>query len=97
MFELFQILQSRPVTVAAEEDEGRTDWHNSELISECLCWHNVYRQRHGSPDLTMCPQVRRVRLKSASRLLLCMYNFSILLEGAPYKKKKKNAYGITSL
>ncbi|KDR18015.1 hypothetical protein L798_07806 [Zootermopsis nevadensis] len=37
--------------------ELETDWQHSEFITECLNWHNVYRQRHGAPPLTLCPQV----------------------------------------
>jgi hypothetical protein len=37
--------------------ELETDWQHSEFISESLNWHNVYRQRHGAPPLTLCPQV----------------------------------------
>jgi hypothetical protein len=37
--------------------ELETDWQRSEFITESLNWHNVYRQRHGAPPLTLCPQV----------------------------------------
>lgn len=49
---------SRPVALVSEGHEADTDWHESEFISECLCWHNVYRQRHGVRDLTMSLEVR---------------------------------------
>ncbi|XP_024215444.1 Golgi-associated plant pathogenesis-related protein 1 [Halyomorpha halys] len=40
-----------------EEEEMTTDWLDSEFIAECLCWHNVYRQRHGVPVLSLCSQL----------------------------------------
>ncbi|KAI8429354.1 hypothetical protein MSG28_000005 [Choristoneura fumiferana] len=37
--------------------EVRTAWQDSDFITECLCWHNVYRQRHGAPQLYMAPEL----------------------------------------
>jgi hypothetical protein len=42
--------------------EVRTAWQDSDFITECLCWHNVYRQRHGAPQLYMAPEVSAVEL-----------------------------------
>ncbi|XP_034247844.1 uncharacterized protein LOC117649315 isoform X2 [Thrips palmi] len=47
----------RPVALVSEGHEAATDWHDSEFISECLCWHNVYRQRHGVRDLAMSAEL----------------------------------------
>lgn len=48
-----KVMLCRPVALVSEGNEAATDWHDSEFISECLCWHNVYRQRHGVRDLVM--------------------------------------------
>ncbi|XP_014251443.1 Golgi-associated plant pathogenesis-related protein 1-like [Cimex lectularius] len=53
---LLKILSNRP-GIVAEEEEKNTDWLDSDFIAECLCWHNVYRQRHGVPVLSLCPQM----------------------------------------
>ncbi|XP_075227419.1 uncharacterized protein LOC142327928 [Lycorma delicatula] len=53
---LHKILSNKPEIVTEQEDLG-TDWLDSEFIAECLCWHNVYRQRHGVPFLSLCPQL----------------------------------------
>lgn len=45
------------MSVVTELSEVVTAWQDSEFITECLCWHNVYRQRHGSPVLSMSPEV----------------------------------------
>lgn len=39
----------------------RTAWQDSDFITDCLCWHNVYRQRHSSPPLTMSSEVTCTR------------------------------------
>lgn len=41
--------------------EVRTAWQDSDFITECLCWHNVYRQRHGAGQLYMAPEVGTAR------------------------------------
>ncbi|GBP08287.1 Golgi-associated plant pathogenesis-related protein 1 [Eumeta japonica] len=41
--------------------EVRTAWQDSDFITESLCWHNVYRQRHGAPVLTMAPETATAR------------------------------------
>ncbi|XP_039288070.1 repressed by EFG1 protein 1 [Nilaparvata lugens] len=53
---LQKMLSNRPGLAGEHEDTG-TDWLDSEFIAECLCWHNVYRQRHGVPFLSLCPQL----------------------------------------
>ncbi|KAG8262181.1 hypothetical protein J6590_057753 [Homalodisca vitripennis] len=50
------ILSNKPGIVTEQEELG-TDWLDSDFIAECLCWHNVYRQRHSVPSLTLCPQL----------------------------------------
>jgi hypothetical protein len=54
-----QILSNRPMSIASGQGnkEMETDWQQSEFITDSLNWHNVYRQRHGAPPLTLCPQV----------------------------------------
>ncbi|KAK3928569.1 Golgi-associated plant pathogenesis-related protein 1 [Frankliniella fusca] len=52
-----QMMLVRPVALVSEGHEADTDWHESEFISECLCWHNVYRQRHGVRDLLMSAEL----------------------------------------
>ncbi|XP_017880973.1 repressed by EFG1 protein 1-like [Ceratina calcarata] len=52
-----KILSNRPMSIAHDSNDLETDWRDSEFITECLCWHNVYRQRHNSPPLTMSPQL----------------------------------------
>ncbi|XP_021922709.1 uncharacterized protein LOC110831246 isoform X1 [Zootermopsis nevadensis] len=56
---LQKILSNRPMSIASGDGnrELETDWQHSEFITECLNWHNVYRQRHGAPPLTLCPQL----------------------------------------
>ncbi|XP_063890887.1 uncharacterized protein LOC110374680 [Helicoverpa armigera] len=54
---LQKVLQSRPVSMVVQWSEVRTAWQDSDFITECLCWHNVYRQRHGSPQLYMAPEL----------------------------------------
>lgn len=39
----------------------RTAWQDSDFITDCLCWHNVYRQRHGSPQLSMNSEVKQIK------------------------------------
>lgn len=80
---LFQILKSHPIYIITNDQDTETDWYTSEFISECLCWHNVYRERHGSPPLAMCPDVSTLRTSFAgiriafpmsnSPLQLCSY------------------------
>ncbi|XP_076292848.1 uncharacterized protein LOC143215031 isoform X1 [Lasioglossum baleicum] len=54
---LKKILSNRPMSIAHDSNDLETDWRDSEFITECLCWHNVYRQRHNAPPLTMSPQL----------------------------------------
>lgn len=54
---LFQILTNRPVTMVLNLAEIRTAWQDSDFITDCLCWHNVYRQRHAAPPLSMSSEV----------------------------------------
>ncbi|XP_017789471.1 PREDICTED: uncharacterized protein LOC108571841 [Habropoda laboriosa] len=54
---LKKILSNRPMSIAHDSNDLETDWRDSEFITECLCWHNVYRQRHDAPPLTMSPQL----------------------------------------
>ena len=58
IFFLLQILSNRPMSIAYDSSDLETNWRDSEFITECLCWHNVYRQRHNAPPLTMSPQVK---------------------------------------
>ncbi|KAH1005471.1 hypothetical protein HUJ04_006452 [Dendroctonus ponderosae] len=51
------ILHNRPVSMVLDISEIRTAWQDSDFITDCLCWHNVYRQRHNSPPLTMLPEL----------------------------------------
>ena len=57
MFFLLQILSNRTMSIAYDSSDLETNWRDSEFITECLCWHNVYRQRHNASPLTMSPQV----------------------------------------
>ncbi|KYM83308.1 Golgi-associated plant pathogenesis-related protein 1 [Atta colombica] len=54
---LKKILSNRPMSITYDRSDLETDWRDSEFITECLCWHNVYRQRHNAPPLTMSPQL----------------------------------------
>ncbi|XP_049886178.1 ectin-like [Pectinophora gossypiella] len=54
---LQKVLKTRPVSMVVQWSEVRTAWQDSEFITECLCWHNVYRQRHGAPQLYMAPEL----------------------------------------
>ncbi|KYN11680.1 PREDICTED: uncharacterized protein LOC108768017 [Trachymyrmex cornetzi] len=54
---LKKILSNRPMSIIYDRSDLETDWRDSEFITECLCWHNVYRQRHNAPPLTMSPQL----------------------------------------
>ncbi|XP_046144285.1 repressed by EFG1 protein 1-like isoform X2 [Osmia bicornis bicornis] len=54
---LKKILSNRPMSIAQDANDLETDWRDSEFITECLCWHNVYRQRHNASPLTMSPQL----------------------------------------
>ncbi|XP_050295874.1 uncharacterized protein LOC126735838 [Anthonomus grandis grandis] len=54
---LQKILHNRPVSMVLDISEIRTAWQDSDFITDCLCWHNVYRQRHNSPPLTMLPEL----------------------------------------
>ncbi|XP_028173879.1 ectin-like isoform X1 [Ostrinia furnacalis] len=54
---LQRVLQTRPVSMVVQWSEVRTAWQDSDFITECLCWHNVYRQRHGAPQLYMAPEL----------------------------------------
>ncbi|XP_021205304.1 uncharacterized protein LOC114242604 [Bombyx mandarina] len=54
---LQRVLQNRPVSMVVQWSEVRTAWQDSDFITECLCWHNVYRQRHGAPQLYMAPEL----------------------------------------
>uniref|UniRef100_A0A6P7FKG2 Cysteine-rich venom protein kaouthin-2-like n=1 Tax=Diabrotica virgifera virgifera TaxID=50390 RepID=A0A6P7FKG2_DIAVI len=50
---LKKILTNRPVSMVLDMSEIQTAWQDSDFITDCLCWHNVYRQRHAAPPLTM--------------------------------------------
>lgn len=54
------MLLARPVSMVVQWSEVRTAWQDSDFITESLCWHNVYRQRHGAPQLYMAPEVGTV-------------------------------------
>ncbi|XP_026474421.1 uncharacterized protein LOC113378110 [Ctenocephalides felis] len=54
---LQKILHTRSLCLVSEGEEGCTAWQDSDFISDALCWHNVYRQRHGAPALTMSPEL----------------------------------------
>ncbi|XP_003695701.1 uncharacterized protein LOC100864764 [Apis florea] len=54
---LKKILSNRPMSIAHDSNDLETKWRDSEFITECLCWHNVYRQRHNAPPLTILPQL----------------------------------------
>ncbi|XP_045525975.1 Golgi-associated plant pathogenesis-related protein 1-like isoform X3 [Pieris brassicae] len=54
---LQKVLRTRPVSMVVQWSEVRTAWQDSDFITECLCWHNVYRQRHGAPQLYMAPEL----------------------------------------
>lgn len=54
---MFQILSNRPVSMVLDVSDLTTAWQDSDFITDCLCWHNVYRQRHGSPGLSMSSEV----------------------------------------
>lgn len=46
----------------------QTAWQDSDFITDCLCWHNVYRQRHSSPPLTMCSELCKLAQTWANHL-----------------------------
>ncbi|XP_013167321.1 PREDICTED: ectin-like [Papilio xuthus] len=54
---LQKVLRTKPVSMVVQWSEVRTAWQDSDFITECLCWHNVYRQRHGAPQLYMAPEL----------------------------------------
>lgn len=54
---LRKIYTNRPLSIINDTSETDTEWYTSEFITECLCWHNVYRQRHGAPTVSMCPDL----------------------------------------
>ncbi|XP_066581252.1 uncharacterized protein [Prorops nasuta] len=54
---LRNILLKKHMTITYDVADLETNWRDSEFITECLCWHNVYRQRHYAPFLTMSPQL----------------------------------------
>ncbi|KAK9701788.1 Cysteine-rich secretory protein family [Popillia japonica] len=54
---LQKILTNRPVSMVLDISDLRTAWQDSDFITDCLCWHNVYRQRHSSPALTMSSEL----------------------------------------
>ncbi|XP_063984400.1 uncharacterized protein LOC135166244 [Diachasmimorpha longicaudata] len=54
---LKKILSHKTMSISHDITDLQTDWRDSEFITECLCWHNVYRQRHNAPTLTMSPQL----------------------------------------
>ncbi|XP_044019862.1 GLIPR1-like protein 1 isoform X2 [Aphidius gifuensis] len=54
---LKKILGKKPMSICHDISDLETDWLDSEFITECLCWHNVYRQRHNAPTLTMSPEL----------------------------------------
>ncbi|RZC36701.1 uncharacterized protein BDFB_002786, partial [Asbolus verrucosus] len=51
------ILSNRPVSMVLDISDLTTAWKDSDFITDCLCWHNVYRQRHGSPTLSMSSEL----------------------------------------
>ncbi|KAK6636722.1 hypothetical protein RUM43_010385 [Polyplax serrata] len=51
------MLSTRPFKKLSNINDTTTDWYASDFVTECLCWHNVYRQRHRSPPLTLCPEL----------------------------------------
>ncbi|KAJ3665531.1 hypothetical protein Zmor_001023 [Zophobas morio] len=51
------ILSNRPVSMVLDISDLTTAWKDSDFITDCLCWHNVYRQRHGSPALSMSSEL----------------------------------------
>ncbi|XP_071051293.1 venom allergen 3-like [Onthophagus taurus] len=54
---LHKILSNRPVSMVLDISDLRTAWKDSDFITDCLCWHNVYRQRHTSPALSMSSEL----------------------------------------
>ncbi|KAK4883271.1 hypothetical protein RN001_006590 [Aquatica leii] len=54
---LQKILSNKPVSMVLDESDIQTAWQDSDFITDCLCWHNVYRQRHSSPPLTMSSEL----------------------------------------
>lgn len=60
------------MSIAQDANDLETDWRDSEFITECLCWHNVYRQRHNAPPLTMSPQVMN-NADKISRMIYLLY------------------------
>ncbi|XP_008551327.1 uncharacterized protein LOC103573858 [Microplitis demolitor] len=54
---LRKILLNRPMNIFYDLSDFETNWRDSEFITECLCWHNVYRQRHNARPLTMAPKL----------------------------------------
>ncbi|CAG9832622.1 unnamed protein product [Diabrotica balteata] len=54
---LKKILTNRPVSMVLDMSEIQTAWQDSDFITDCLCWHNVYRQRHAAPPLTMSSEL----------------------------------------
>lgn len=57
LYFFLQIISNRPVSMVLDSADLRTAWQDSDFITDCLCWHNVYRQRHSAPPLTMSTQV----------------------------------------
>lgn len=64
------------MSIVVELNEVRTAWQDSDFITECLCWHNVYRQRHGAPTLSMSPEViQHIKLiHSSNKRIYLSYN-----------------------
>ncbi|CAH1118749.1 unnamed protein product [Phaedon cochleariae] len=56
-FLLQKILTNRPMSMVLDISEIRTAWQDSDFITDCLCWHNVYRQRHAASPLTMSSEL----------------------------------------
>lgn len=56
-------MANRPVSMVLDISDLRTAWQESDFVTDCLCWHNVYRQRHGSPPLTMSAEVNIYEIK----------------------------------
>lgn len=65
---LQKVLNNQPVSMVLDISDLRTAWQDSDFISECLCWHNVYRQRHNSPSLTMSAQLCHLAQEWANHL-----------------------------
>ncbi|UYV70455.1 hypothetical protein LAZ67_7003053 [Cordylochernes scorpioides] len=50
------VLGRRPV-VRHQDEEGRPEYHQSEFVLNALHWHNLLRDKHGVPPLTLSYQL----------------------------------------